>query len=452
MTAPARKLLVNARLVNEGEVTETDVLIEGERIGKTQSGMTASAADEVIDLRGRYLLPGLIDDQVHFREPGLTHKGSLASESRAAIRGGVTSVMEMPNTAPPTTDRRALADKRARARGRCFANYAFYLGATNDNVEEIRQVTRADACGIKIFMGASTGNMLVDNPRTLERIFADAPLPVVTHCEDTPTILANEARFRARYGDDVPMEAHPRIRSEEACYRSSSLAVDLARRHGTRLHVLHLSTARELELFQAGPLAQKRITAEVCVHHLWFDESRYADLGSRIKCNPAIKTAADRAGLLEGVRDDLIDVIATDHAPHTLEEKSRSYFQAPAGLPLVQHSLQMLMECHLAGEMSLTSIPEKTAHNPALLFGIADRGFVREGYFADLVVVDVAKGEVVTASGLDYKCGWSPLEGERFSTSVHMTILNGNVVFRRGRVAEQPLGRPLDFAASERTA
>ena len=447
MTASGKRLLLNARLVNEGEIRETDVLIDGERIGRIQPGLSASAADEVIDLHGRYLLPGLIDDQVHFREPGLTHKGSLATESRAAIRGGVTSVMEMPNTAPPTTDRQALADKRARARGRCFANYAFYLGATNDNVEEIRRVTRKDACGIKVFMGASTGNMLVDDPDTLERIFADAPLPVVTHCEDTPTILANEARYRARYGDDVPMAAHPRIRSAEACYRSSSLAVELARRHGTRLHVLHLSTARELELFQAGPMVEKRITAEVCVHHLWFDESRYADLGSRIKCNPAIKTAADREGLLKGVRDDLIDVIATDHAPHTLDEKSRPYFQAPAGLPLVQHSLPMLMELSLAGKISLTSIPEKAAHNPARLFGVADRGFVREGYFADLVVVDVNKPEVVTASRLDYKCGWSPLEGERFSSTIHMTILNGNVVFRDGRPAEQPHGRALRFVA-----
>ena len=445
MTASGKRLLLNARLVNEGEIRETDVLIDGERIGRIQPGLSASAADEVIDLHGRYLLPGLIDDQVHFREPGLTHKGSLATESRAAIRGGVTSVMEMPNTAPPTTDRQALADKRARARGRCFANYAFYLGATNDNVEEIRRVTRKDACGIKVFMGASTGNMLVDDPDTLERIFADASLPVVTHCEDTPTILANEARYRARYGDDVPMAAHPRIRSAEACYRSSSLAVELARRHGTRLHVLHLSTARELELFQAGPMVEKRITAEVCVHHLWFDESRYADLGSRIKCNPAIKTAADREGLLEGVRDDLIDVIATDHAPHTLEEKSRPYFEAPAGLPLVQHSLQMLMELSLAGKISLTSIPEKAAHNPARLFGVADRGFVREGYFADLVVVDENRPEAVTASRLDYKCGWSPLEGERFSSTIHMTILNGNVVFRDGRPAEQPHGRALRF-------
>ena len=446
MTVAARTLLTNARLVNEGEVKDVDVLVDGERIGKILPQIKAAAADQVVDLRGRYLLPGLIDDQVHFREPGMTHKGTLATESRAAIRGGVTAIMEMPNTAPPTTDRHALADKYRRARSRCFTNYAFYLGATNDNIDEIRRVTRAQACGIKVFMGASTGNMLVDDPRVLEQIFAHAPLPVLTHCEDTPTIRANEARFRARYGDAVPMGAHPRIRSALACYRSSSLAVDLARRHGTRLHVLHLSTARELELFQAGPLAQKRITAEACVHHLWFDESRYADLGSRIKCNPAIKTRGDREGLLEGVRDGRIDVIATDHAPHTLEEKSRPYFQAPAGLPLVQHSLQMLMECHLGGKISLTSIPEKTAHNPAMLFGIAGRGFVREGYFADLVAVDVEKTELVTARGLEYKCGWSPLEGERFSSSIFMTMLNGKVVVRDGRVDDQPHGRPLDFS------
>ena len=447
MTAGAKKLLVNARLVNEGEIKDADILIEGERIGKVRSGLAAAAADEVIDLRGRYLLPGLIDDQVHFREPGLTHKGSLATESRAAVRGGVTSVMEMPNTTPPTIDRRALADKRARARGRCFTNYAFYLGAANDNVDEIRQVTRAEACGIKVFMGASTGNMLVDDPRALERIFAEAPLLVATHCEDTPTIRANEALFRQRYGETVPMNAHPRIRSTDACYRSSSLAVDLARRHGTRLHVLHLSTARELGLFEAGPAAGKRITAEACVHHLWFDESRYADLGSRIKCNPAIKTRADRDGLLEGVRNDVIDVIATDHAPHTLEEKSRTYFDAPAGLPLVQHSLQMLLELHLAGKIPLTSIPEKTAHNPAVLFGIGQRGFVREGYFADLVAVDLDKAEVVTAAGLDYKCAWSPLEGERLGSSIYLTMLNGKVAFRNDRVADEPHGRPLEFLA-----
>ncbi len=445
MGAGSRKLLANARLVNEGEVSEVDVLVDGDRIRKIQPRITADAGWEVVDLDGRHLLPGLIDDQVHFREPGLTHKGSLATESRAAVRGGVTSVMEMPNTAPPTTDRQALAEKHARARGRCFANYAFYLGATNDNLEEIRRITRPEACGIKVFMGASTGNMLVDDPTALEGIFAEAPLHVVTHCEDTPTILANEAIYRQKYGESVPMSAHPLIRSEEACYRSSSLAVSLAKRHGTRLHVLHLTTARELELFEPGPLADKRITAEVCVHHLWFDESRYADLGARIKCNPAIKTSADREGLMRGVLDGRIDVIATDHAPHTLEEKSRHYFEAPAGLPLVQHSLQMLMEHHLAGELPLTAIPEKAAHNPAVLFGIADRGFVREGYYADLVAVDLNAAEVVTVEGLEYKCGWSPLEGQRFGSSIHLTMLNGEMVYRNGRVKGRPQGRQLEF-------
>ena len=445
MSTDSRTLLTNARLVNEGEVREVDVLVEGDRIGRIDRQVSARAGWEVVDLDGRHLFPGLIDDQVHFREPGLTHKGSLATESRAAVRGGVTSVMEMPNTSPPTTDRRALEDKLSRARGRAYSNYAFYLGATNGNLEDIRRITRAHACGIKVFMGASTGNMLVDDPAALEGIFAHAPLPVATHCEDTPTILANEERYRARYGDDVPMSAHPLIRSAEACYRSSSLAVDLARRHGTRLHVLHLTTARELELFQPGPLEDKRITAEVCVHHLWFDESRYADLGSRIKCNPAIKTRGDREGLLKGVRDGRIDVIATDHAPHTLEEKSRPYFESPAGLPLVQHSLQMLMECHLSGEISLAAIPEKAAHNPARLFGVVDRGFVREGYFADLVAVEVNGGEVVTPESLEYKCGWSPLEGERFSSSIHMTMINGEAVFRDGRLAPQPRGRQLEF-------
>jgi len=445
MTTVAKKLLINARLVNEGEVKEADVLIEGERIERVESGLAASLASEVIDLEGRYLFPGLIDDQVHFREPGLTHKGSLATESRAAICGGVTSVLEMPNTSPPTTDKAALQEKWERAEGRSFANYAFYLGATNDNLEEIRRIAPGEACGIKVFMGASTGNMLVDDPQVLERIFAESPLPIATHCEDSPTIWANEAAFRERFGEDVPMEAHPQIRSAEACYRSSSLAVDLAKRHGARLHVLHLSTSRELELFEPGPIDGKAITAEVCVHHLWFDESRYPDLGSRIKCNPAIKTSADREGLMRAVCDDRIDVIATDHAPHTLEEKAQTYFKAPAGLPLVQHSLQILLEFHHQGRLSLETIAQKGAHNPAVLFRIAERGFIREGYFADLVAVDLNKPQRITPESLVYKCGWSPFEGERFSSSIHMTILNGEVVFREGVITDTPGGRRLSF-------
>ena len=446
MPSAGKKLLLNCRMVNEGETTEADVLIEGERIARIGSGLGGLPAEEVIDLQGRHLLPGLIDDQVHFREPGLTHKGSFATESRAAVCGGVTSVLEMPNTSPPTTDRAALLKKWSGAQGRSFANYGFYLGATNDNLEEIRRITTDDACGIKVFMGASTGNMLVDDPEALERIFAESPLPIATHCEDSPTIWANEADFRARFGDDVPMEAHPEIRSEEACYKSSSLAVDLAKRHGARLHVLHLSTVRELELFEPGPIEEKMITAEVCVHHLWFDQSRYADLGSLIKCNPTIKTRADREGLVQGVRDDVIDVIATDHAPHTREEKAQSYFKAPSGLPLVQHSLQILLEMHSAGGLSLEAITRKAAHNPAVLFRIADRGFIREGYFADLVAVDLDDPQQVTPGSLLYKCGWSPFEGERFSSSIYLTFLNGDIVFRDGVVEDEPLGRRLEFA------
>jgi dihydroorotase len=393
------------------------------------------------------VLPGLIDDQVHLREPGLMHKATISSESRAAICGGVTSYMEMPNTSPPTTDRAALVDKYARAAGRSFANFAFYLGATNDNLEELQRVTSADACGIKIFMGASTGNMLVDDHDVLEKIFANAALLVATHCEDSPTIRANEERFRQRFGEDVPISAHPEIRSAEACYKSSSFAVELAKRHATRLHVLHLTTARELELFDPGPLETKHITAEVCVHHLWFDESRYADQGARIKCNPAIKTADDRDGLIRGVQQDLIDVIATDHAPHTRQEKEQTYFKAPAGLPLVQHSLQMLLQQYHGGVFTLEEIVTKVAHNPARLFRVVDRGFLREGYYADLVVVDLRRPYDVTPETLLYKCGWSPLEGVTFSSSIVATVVNGAVVFKDGVILDEPRGRALEFLA-----
>ena len=437
-------LLVNARLVNEGRIVDTDVLVIGERIERIGAGpVPANVA--TVDLAGRYLLPGIIDDQVHCREPGLTHKATLATESLAAVCGGVTSFLEMPNTKPPTTDRAALAAKKAIAAETCHTNYGFYLGATNTNLEEIKRTGPEDACGIKVFMGASTGNMLVDDPRTLEGIFAGARLPVAAHCEDTPTILAAEQRFRERYGDDVPIAAHPEIRSAEACYKSSSLAVDLARRHATRLHVLHLTTAREMELFTPGPIADKLITAEVCVHHLWYESSRYADLGALIKCNPAIKTAADRDALRAALAADLIDVVATDHAPHTREEKARKYFEAPSGLPLVQHSLQMLLELHRDGFLSLAAIVEKAAHNPARLFGIVDRGFVREGYFADLVAVDLAAETTVTPRELRYKCGWSPLEGTTLHSRVALTLVNGAVVCRDGAPAGPRSGRALEF-------
>ena len=440
-----KKILINGKLVSDGEVREADILIENQRIVRIDSSLSSEGVCEVIDLEGRYVLPGLIDDQVHFREPGLTHKGSLATESKAAICGGVTSVLEMPNTSPPTTNRAALLEKWERAKGRSFANYAFYLGATNDNLNEIRNVVFGEACGIKVFMGASTGNMLVDDPTVLEGIFSDSPLLIATHCEDSPTIWANEKIFRERFGEDVPMSAHPDIRSEEACYKSSSMAVGLAKRHGARLHVLHLSTSRELSLFEPGPIEGKNITAEVCVHHLWFDQSRYADLGSRIKCNPAIKAISDREGLFLGLIQNRIDVVATDHAPHTMEEKMQSYFDAPAGLPLVQHSLQVMLEFYQSGQISLEKIVRKSAHNPAVLFSIVDRGFIREGYFADLVVIDLNRSQIITPESLQYRCRWSPFEGERFSSSIHITLLNGEVVYRDGCPTNKPSGQPLIF-------
>jgi dihydroorotase len=442
--AKMRRILVNGRLVNEGRIVEADVLIDGDRIARIGPGAVPSDA-EVFELAGRYVLPGLIDDQVHFREPGACAKGTIGSESRAAIAGGVTSFLDMPNNSPPAVTLAAVAEKKAIAARTSFANYGFYIGATNDNLAELRRATVDDACGIKVFMGASTGNMLVDDPRTLEGLFAEAPLQIAAHCESTPMILEAERRHRERYGDDVPIAAHPRIRSAEACYASSSLAVELAKRHGTRLHVLHLTTARELELFEPGPVEGKRITAEVCVHHLWFDESRYADLGALIKCNPAIKTRHDRDALRRAVIEDRIDVIATDHAPHTLEEKRRGYFDAPSGLPLVQHSLAMLLEQHRQGVFSLGTIVEKAAHSPARLFGIVDRGFIREDSFADLVVVDLNRKQRITPDSLLYRCGWSPLEGTTLHSAVHLTLLNGEPVFRDGEVAAAPAGRALEF-------
>jgi dihydroorotase len=438
---------VNAQLVNEGRIAQADVLIRGERVERIGTG-AVPAGTATIDLAGKYLLPGLIDDQVHCREPGLTHKATLATESLAALTGGVTSFLDMPNTQPPSTDRAALAEKRRIAAATCHVNYGFYLGATNTNLEEIKRVGVADACGVKVFMGASTGNMLVDDPATLEGIFASAHVPIAAHCEYSPLIWENEKRYRERYGDAVPIEAHPKIRSEEACYRSSSMAVGLAKKHGARLHVLHLTTARELALFERGPIEGKRITAEVCAHHLWFDESSYATLGTKIKCNPAIKTAADRAALQAAVVDDRIDVIATDHAPHTLEEKSRGYFEAPSGLPLVQHSLPMLLEQHAQGLFTLPKIVEKAAHNPAVLFGIVERGFIREGYYADLVAVDLGAVTRVDAAQVRYKCGWSPLEGTTLRGGIVMTVLNGVPVFRDGQPVDGPrAARALEFRA-----
>ncbi|MEN8132239.1 MAG: dihydroorotase, partial [Pseudomonadota bacterium] len=394
---------------------------------------------------GKVLLPGMIDDQVHFRDPGLTHKADMRTESRAALAGGITSFMDMPNTRPQTVTLQALEQKYAQAAQKSMANYAFYLGATNDNLDVIRALDPAATCGIKVFMGASTGNMLVDDPEILEQIFIHAPTLIATHCEDTPMISANERRYREKYGDDVPVRYHPRIRSAEACYKSSSFAVELAREHDTRLHVLHLSTAGELELFSTEPLDRKRITAEACVHHLYFDEGAYEEKGMLIKCNPAIKTRQDREALIQAVREGRIDVIGTDHAPHTKEEKDNTYFKAPSGLPLVQHALPALLELFHDDRLSLESIVEKTSHAVARCFGIKGRGYIREGYWADLVLVDLDEAFTVNRQDVLYKCGWSPFEGIRFRSRVDTVLVSGQVAYQQGSFIENVKGRRLEF-------
>ena len=439
-------LITNARLLNEGEFRDADVLIEGERISKIAAGITAADGVEVIDAGGRILMPGMIDDQVHFREPGLTNKGDLATESAAAAAGGITSFMDMPNVNPQTTTRQALAEKYAMAEHRCTANYGFYFGATNRNIEEIKALKLGDACGIKAFLGASTGEMLVDDPAAIERIFEHAPVIVATHCEHSPTIWDNEARARSEFGDNVPMTEHPRIRAAGACLASSSMAVDLARRFDALLHVLHLTTALEMALFSKAPLAEKRITAEVCVHHLWFDESRYDELGTRIKCNPAIKAATDRVALVDALKEGRIDVIATDHAPHTASEKKQSYFKAPAGLPLVQHALQVLFDLAARGEITHELIVERACHAPADLFGVRERGYIREGWFADLVIVDPEKPYTVAKSNLLCKCHWSPFESHEFSSTIDTTIVNGEVVYADGELTKNIAGQRLEFS------
>jgi dihydroorotase len=441
-------LITNAHIINEGHETAADLLITNGRIEKIAKKIDAPAGVEVFDAGGQWLLPGVIDDQVHFREPGLTHKGDLYTESRAAVAGGTTSYFDMPNNKPAITTRKLLADKYAMAAGRSFANYAFYFGGANDNLDEIAALQPDEACALKVFMGASTGNMLVDDPRTLEGIFQRCPLMVVTHCEDTPMILANEARAREKYGEEVPIAEHPQIRSTEACYKSTELATGLAKKYGANLHVLHLTTARELSFFTPGPVKGKKITAEACVHHLYFSEADYATLGTLIKCNPAIKTEADRKALLHAVMEDRIDVIATDHAPHTAEEKAQSYFKAPSGLPLVQHSLLMLIELVKRGELNLRTVVSKTSHAVADRFGIKDRGYIREGYFADLVLVDPHGTTTVKKEDILYKCGWSPVTGHTFRAKILATWVNGGLAYRDGVVNQQPLGERIHFARS----
>jgi dihydroorotase len=442
-------LFRDAEVVTDGRRRVTDVLVRDGRIAEV--GPVAGGADREVDARGKLLLPGLIDDQVHFREPGLTHKAEIATEARAAVAGGVTSFMEMPNTAPATVSRAAVEAKLARAAEVSPANFSFFLGATAHNLEEIQRLDTRRVCGVKVFMGSSTGDLLVDEPAALERIFAKSPVPIATHCEDTPMIKAAEAAARARWGEDVPAVEHARIRGREACYKSTLLAINLARRTNARLHVLHLTTAEEASLFAPGPVKGKRVTAEACVHHLWFDDRDYARLGNRIKCNPSIKEPADRAAIRRAVAEGRIDVIATDHAPHTAEEKAQSYFKAPAGLPLVQHSLLLQLDLWRQGALTLETLVTRACHAPAELFGIVDRGFIRPGMWADLVLVDPDKPTLVTRESLLHKCGWSPLEGHTFGATVAMTLVNGEVAWEDGRLREgAPRGKALEFLPERR--
>ncbi|MGY0504148.1 dihydroorotase [Luteimonas sp. e5] len=443
-------LIVNARLVNEGREFDADLRIEGERIALIGDALAARPGEDVIDAEGRWLMPGMIDDQVHFREPGLTHKGDIASESAAAVAGGITSFMDMPNTSPPTLDSTALEAKYQLAAGRAWGNFGFYLGASNDNLDAIRALDPRAAPGLKVFMGASTGNMLVDDPTTLDAIFREAPVPIITHCEDTPMIDAAFAEYLARFGDGLDARHHPDIRSREACLKSSTLAVELARRHDARLHVLHVSTADELALFEQGPLiradgSRKRISAETCVHFLHFSRADYARLGNQIKCNPAIKEESDRSALIAALTDDRIDVLATDHAPHAWEEKQLPYAQAPSGLPLVQYALLTALEQVHQGHLTRAQVVQKFAHAPAQLFDVADRGFLREGQYADLVLVEDRPLTVKREDVLS-KCAWSPFEGHTFASRIAGTWVNGRRVWDGQRLIGEPGGQRLGFA------
>ena len=440
-----KTLVVNAKIVNEGKQLESDVLIVDERIEKIGPHLSEKGAT-IIDANGKLLLPGVIDDQVHFREPGLTHKGTIHSESRAAVAGGVTSFMEMPNTAPPAFTQELLDEKYAIASKDSLANYSFFMGASNDNLQDALRTDLRKVCGLKIFMGSSTGNLLVDSPAILENFFSKFPGLIATHCEDEPTIRKNTEAFRLKFGENIPIEYHPLIRSEEGCYKSSSFAIEIARKHGTRLHILHISTARETHLFDNHlPLNQKKITAEACIHHLWFNDSDYARLGTKIKWNPAIKTKLDQQAILKAVLEDRIDVIATDHAPHTLEEKQNGYFKAPSGGPLIQHSLVAMLEFFRQGKISLEKIVEKMCHNPAILFNIEDRGFIREGYFADAVLVDLKNPWTVERENILAKCGWSPFEGVQFASRVTHTFVSGKLAWENGKINEDRTGHRLMF-------
>ena len=438
-------LIKNATIVNEGSSFVGDVLIENGVIKKVDSFITPSS-NTVIDASGKYLIPGLIDDQVHFREPGLTHKATIGSESRAAVAGGITTFIEMPNTVPQATNQQLLQDKFNIAEKTSYANYSFMFGGTNDNLEELLKTDPKTVAGIKLFLGSSTGNMLVDNLEVLEKIFSSTKLIISVHCEDEETIKKNTANHKALYGEDIPIELHPVIRSEEACYLSSSRAIALAKKTGARLHVFHLSTAKETVLFRNDiPLEEKQITSEVCVHHLWFSDQDYREKGTHIKWNPAVKTAADREGLWTALLDDRLDIIATDHAPHTLEEKSNSYLKAPSGGPLVQHALLALLEKVSENVISIEKVVEKACHNPAIIFQIENRGFIKEGYYADLVLIDPKAPQTVCKENILYKCGWSPFEGTTFSSSVTHTFVNGVLMYHEGIFNDDVKGKRITF-------
>ncbi len=442
-------LILNAKIINEGKIAEGDVLIKGPYIEKIGSDLQTISADLIVDANGKLLMPGAIDDQVHFREPGLTHKGDIFTESRAAVAGGMTSFMEMPNTVPPTFTQELLEEKYGIASRASLANYSFFIGASNDNLEEVLKTDVHKVCGLKIFMGSSTGNLLVDNEKTLEGFFSRFPSLIATHCEHEPTIRKNSEEFKIKFGENVPIHEHMNIRSEEACYRSSSFAVGLAKKHGTKLHILHISTAKEISLFDNSiPLEKKRITAEACIHHLWFNDKDYARLGTKIKWNPAVKTENDQRAILQAVIDNHIDVIATDHAPHTLEEKNNSYFKAPSGGPLVQHSVVAMLEFYHQKKISLEKIVEKMSHSPTILFQLSNRGFIREGYFADLVLIDLNKPWTVSKENILSKCGWSPLEGQTFQSSIEKTWVSGRLVYDNGKIIEGPPGQRLTFVRS----
>ncbi len=439
-------LILGANIVNEGQIITSDVFIESGVIVKIDNDLSGLKANKIIHAEGKYLFPGLIDDQVHFREPGLTHKADIYTESRAAVAGGVTSFMEMPNTVPNALTQELLEDKYQRASSVSLANYSFFMGASNDNLEEVLKTNPRNVCGIKIFMGSSTGNMLVDNEQALEGLFSKVNMLIATHCEDEATIAKNSEIYKAKYGEDVPISCHPEIRSEEACYLSSSRAVALAKKHDTRLHILHISTAKETLLFEKDtPLSKKRITAEACIHHLWFDDSDYAEKGNLIKWNPAVKTAKDKEAILQAVVEGRIDVIATDHAPHTLEEKDNTYFDAPSGGPLIQHSLVAMLDIYHDGKISLEMIAQKMCHNPAIMFDIEKRGFIREGYHADLVLVDLDDPWTVDQTNVIAKCGWSPFEGHEFKSKISHTIVSGHLAYSKGQFDERKSGQRLLF-------